>query len=226
VKTKREQISGVDCLVDLDQDSTTAIVLLHGYGANMQDLHPLGEIWHRPGLSWYFPNGIYHLGMGFYEGRAWFSIDISELERAQREGRMRDLKNSHPPELETTLIQLEKMLDEISKRHQKIIIGGFSQGAMCAVHLAAREKMKFSGLILLSGALIAQDLLPEKVTSPLPFYQSHGTHDQILSVDGARDLEEKLKSFGYQGKLELFRGGHEIPQIVIDGVAASHFLSD
>lgn len=217
MKISKVDITGVECLQVLGEDPEVGVVFLHGYGANMHDLFPLWEMWHTEKFNWYFPNGLLALNMGYYEGRAWFSIDVVELENAIREGRTRDLKKAVPPELDQTLTVLETFLGDISSRHKKLIIGGFSQGAMCASHIAMRSKLNIDGLILLSGALLAEERCP-KTAKAVPFYQSHGTRDPILSVEGAKDLEKVLHSLNFSGKLHTFGGGHEIPVSVINEV--------
>lgn len=217
MKTELTHIQGIECLQVLGNDPEVGVIFLHGYGANMQDLYPLWEIWHHDKFNWYFPNGVLSLNMGYYEGRAWFSIDMAALDRAMREGRHRDMKLSVPPELNSTLTQLEHLILEVSKRHKKIILGGFSQGAMCSSHLAMKPALNIDGLILLSGALLAESEMP-KTAQAIPFYQSHGEQDPVLSVEGAKDLEKKLKEMNYPGKLHVFRGGHEIPPSVIQEV--------
>jgi phospholipase/carboxylesterase len=212
-----KNICGIEALCVENSDPTTAVVLFHGYGANMQDLFPLWEMWDNGRFNWYFPNGILSMPMGYYEGRAWFSIDMEALDRAIRSGEFRDMANSIPPEFDLTLNQQDHFLRELSKKHSKIIVGGFSQGAMCASHLALKADLPLTGLILLSGNLVAQDRLP-KSAKGIPFYQSHGTRDPILPVRGAKLLEEKLNALNFQGYLHTFEGGHEIPAKVINEV--------
>ncbi len=217
MNTSKETVAGVELLQVLGQDFSVGIVFLHGYGANMHDLFPLWELWHAEKFNWYFPNGLQPLSMGPYGGRAWFSIDLEELDRANREGRARDLKNSVPPEFDSTLMTLDNLVAELSTRHKTIILGGFSQGAMCAAHLALRPSLHPDGLVLLSGALLAEERVPSKARG-IPFYQSHGRQDPILSIGGARDLEERLRSLQFQGTLTEFSGGHEIPPSVLGEV--------
>jgi phospholipase/carboxylesterase len=217
MKPSLTNIAGVETLQVLGDDPSVGVVFLHGYGANMHDLFPLWEMWHAEKFNWYFPNGVNPLPMGYYEGRSWFSIDMEKLERSIREGTQRDMKNSIPPEFDSTLTQLEYLVLEVSKKHKTIILGGFSQGAMCVSHLAMKANLKVDGLILLSGGLLAEERIP-KSAKAIPFYQSHGQSDPILSLDGARDLEHKLQSLNFQGKLQVFSGGHEIPPSVINEV--------
>ncbi len=219
MNTSRETVAGVELLQVLGQDPSVGIVFFHGYGANMHDLFPLWELWHAEKFNWYFPNGIHSLSMGPYAGRAWFSIDLEELDRAMREGRTRDLKKSVPPELDQTLRMLDALVSELSTRHETIVLGGFSQGAMCAAHLSLRPSLRVDGLVLLSGALLAEERFPEQARG-IPFYQSHGQQDPVLPLAGARDLEERLRSLQFKGHLKPFSGGHEIPSSVIGDVSS------
>lgn len=222
MKPELVHISGIESIRVLSSRSDTAVVFLHGYGANMHDLFPLWELWHQNDFNWYFPNGIQNLPMGYYEGRCWFSIDIEKLERAMRDGTHRQMAEVVPPEFDETMKRLETFFLEIAKTHKQVILGGFSQGAMLASHLAMKDSFALDGLVLLSGALLAQERFP-KAARAIPFYQSHGSADPILSVDGARDLEKKLHALNFKGKLHVFRGGHEIPMSVIGEVKT--FLS-
>jgi phospholipase/carboxylesterase len=217
MKTSRTNIQGIECLEVTGQDPEVAVVFLHGYGANMNDLFPLWEMWHAEKFNWYFPNGVGTLNMGGYEGRSWFSIDIQKLEESMRTGKPRDMKNTIPPEFDSTMSQLEHFITELSKKHKTIILGGFSQGAMCASHLAMKANLKIDGMVLLSGCLLAEAKLPKSAKS-IPFYQAHGTGDPVLDIGGARELEAKLLSMNFQGKLVTFNGGHEIPMSVINDV--------
>jgi phospholipase/carboxylesterase len=210
-------IGNVEALQVIGNDPSVGVIFLHGYGANMHDLFPLWEMWHQDKFNWYFPNGLLSLNMGYYEGRAWFSIDMAKLEEAMRTGKPRDMRGSMPVELDSTLHSLEHLVLELSKKHKTILLGGFSQGAMCASHLAMKSNLKVDGLILLSGALLAEAKMPKEAKG-IPFYQSHGTKDPILNIEGAVELEEKLQSLNFQGKLVTFNGGHEIPPMVISGV--------
>lgn len=217
MKPSLKNIAGIECLCIEKENAKRSVVLFHGYGANMHDLFPLWEIWDQDDINWYFPNGILSLPMGYYEGRAWFSIDMEALDRAMKLGEFRDMAGSIPPEFEMTLDQQERFLKEISKDGLKLIIGGFSQGAMCASHLVMKKDLPISGLILLSGCVLAQSKYPN-VARGIPFYQSHGTRDPILPLTGAKLLEEKLTGMDFKGSLHTFDGGHEIPPKVVNEV--------
>ena len=47
------------------------------------------------------------------------------------------------------------------------------------------------------------------------FFQSHGEHDAVLKMRGARQLESLLNAGGMKGGVVQFAGGHEIPAAVL-----------
>lgn len=196
--------------------SDTAVVLFHGYGADMNDLAPLHRYLDPDGkFHWYFPNGPVPVPFGnMWEGRAWFPIDMAELERAMRENRHRTFADKRPPEFLASLETVELELRELQKRHSKLILGGFSQGAMLASHLAAR--LSPTALIILSGTLLDRTgLEAAPFERSVPFFQSHGDNDPLLSLAQAKDLNQLLKEKGWDGVWAPFRGGHEIPPQVL-----------
>jgi phospholipase/carboxylesterase len=217
MKISQKNIAGLECLEVLSSKPKTAVVFFHGYGANMNDLFPLWEMWNQHDYNWYFPNGVQSLPMGYYEGRAWFGIDVEALERAMRSGTPRDMAGTIPPQFKDNLKVIEGLIRELATKYENIIIGGFSQGAMCASHLAMIKDLPLIGMVLLSGNLLAESLMPQ-VSRGIPFYQSHGTKDPVLPLSGAKLLEEKLQQLNFQGKLHVFNGGHEIPMSVINEV--------
>lgn len=221
MRSSLEVISGIECLSVKNNNAKNVVIIFHGYGANMHDLFPLVEFWNKAETDFYFPNGILQLDMGGYGGRAWFPIDMQKLQLAMMRGEHRNMDNDKPEGAEETLKRLEEFVNEVSSKYEKVIIGGFSQGAMCSSHLMMRIN-KLSGVILLSGNLVHQEGLTKK--GDLPFYQSHGRQDPVLSYEGAQRLTQKLNDLGYKGSLDSFDGGHEIPMQVVNNV--SKFLDE
>lgn len=210
--------SGLNYL-EVKNNSHTAIILLHGYGASMDDLFGLHEVIETPGpADWFFPDAPLAVDIGYMmQGRAWFPIDMQELEKAMMSGTHRVFADKCPKEFLTSLKVLEQFVLNISSQYQNVILGGFSQGAMLASHLGAKLK-QIKALILFSSTLLAKDNLSESITNidfKRPFFQSHGTNDPLLSFAQAQDLFEFLNLNGLVGEFTSFQGGHEIPMPVI-----------
>jgi phospholipase/carboxylesterase len=112
------------------------------------------------------------------------------------------------------------LYDELIKKHSKIILGGFSQGAMLATEVTLTHPRKPAGLVIMSGTLICADRWAEKLKScdGIPFIQTHGKNDAILGYNYAENLFNLLTDAGMSGDFVSFNGGHEIPQKTIDRI--------
>lgn len=198
------------------------VVLLHGYGADANDLAPLSHVWKMPtATTWLIPNGPLKIPIGPHSiGRAWAPINMEEWQRAMMEGRPRDLSADRPPEL---LKSKELVLEMMKARGIKIentIFIGFSQGAMLATHIALTSDVSPLGLVILSGSLVnAEEWKKEGIKRKgLKFFQSHGLHDDVLSIQGAERLEKVLvEDCKMVGELLKFEGAHDIPNVAIVG---------
>lgn len=213
------KIEGLECLVKPGKEQGAAVVLLHGYGADAKDLAQL-ESYLRlsPEVTWYFPQGPLRLAMGpSMMGYAWFPLDEKALEAALAQGIHRDFSTLRPPGIDHAKTLLKKFYDKISAHHKHIVVGGFSQGAMLSTDFVLSEKKKPRALVILSGVLIDKAHWSQWVKSceDLPFFMSHGTHDALLSHQGAEQLENLLCNAGAIGEMITFRGGHEIPPRVL-----------
>lgn len=198
--------------------------MFHGYGANMQDLYGLHSMLSDK-YNWYFPNGIHTIpypGMSF--GRAWFSIDMQELEQAMASGSYRKFADKHSDEFLNSVNLCNEFSQQIKNKSEKIVIGGFSQGAMLTSHLAGL--IAPDAMLLFSGTLFDKENLMQSLDSmnSIPFFQSHGKQDMVLEYSQAMDLFELLKLYKLKGEMISFNGGHEIPMEVIS--KAKEFLSN
>lgn len=97
------------------------------------------------------------------------------------------------------------VLEQIEKHHippEKILIGGFSQGAAISLSTLALLDVKIGGEICLSGF----NPIPNEVTEAsnkagvnfnTPVFQGHGTHDPIIDIRFAHQARDFYKKFGF-----------------------------
>jgi phospholipase/carboxylesterase len=106
----------------------------------------------------------------------------------------------------------------------KIVLGGFSQGAMLSLDVALRSSHALSGLVLMSGTHIAAGEWEACFDrrKGLPVFMSHGMSDELLPFSVSERLGEVLRAHGMQVEWVPFRGGHGIPANVT--AAAGAFL--
>ncbi len=202
-----------------DEANADYLILFHGYGADAYDLRSLSEVIKTPKPTHLlFPQGVLEVPIGpGWTGRAWWNIDIEALQKAAASGMPRDLSESKPEGFEKLMPRIFGMIAQLKVPWNRIILGGFSQGAMLATDLFLRAPEAPKGLIVLSGALVNKtewrELANQRAGSR--FFISHGQNDLVLAHKGAAQLETMLVNAGLKGSLMTFQGGHEIPLSVI-----------
>lgn len=217
------QLGKLHCQEINNDDNAPWILFFHGYGADCNDLFPLGEmISTKKTYNWLFPNGFLEVPIGpGWTGRAWWPVDMMEIQRAAERGEHRDFSESTPPGMPKAYDMAMEMIRQMKVPWNQIILGGFSQGAMLATELYLRAPEPPAGLIIMSGTLLHQEewkkLIPQRAGQK--FFQSHGVSDPILGYKQAQKLETLLTQNGMKGSLLSFRGGHEIPPPVLTKIS-------
>lgn len=223
-----ESNSGLKYLKN-DNKAKKVVILFHGYGASMQDLYGLSDmVSTKEAVDWIFPDGPISVPLGMYqEGRAWFPIDMRELEMAMMKGEFRNFEDKCPKEFLESLESSYTFVQTMFAKYDEVVIGGFSQGAMITSHLLTQnlDATKLKGMILYSSTLLAKEELIKGLDgkTPIPFIQSHGKEDQVLDYNAAMKLFELLKLYRFEGEFISFSGAHEIPMPVLN--KTSEFLA-
>lgn len=211
----RKSIGKLSCLIRPGEDVTKHVVLLHGFGADAADLFPLADAL-DPDEQWnfMFPDAPLEVPIGpMWTGRGWFPISVRELESGV------DFTQARPPGLSEATALISDLAFNLNA--EKLVLGGFSQGAMVATNVAIENPTDVGGLILLSGALLDEQSWKKKIPAlkGLKFIQSHGSADPVIPFSAGQRLYDLLKGAGLEGQLISFPGGHEIPVPVIKKAA-------
>lgn len=202
-------------------ESSPTVVCMHGYGANAQDLLPIGmEVDLDRPVRWLFPGAPLTMPHFGPDSRAWFPIDEEKFAQMQTTGVRVDSSRQRPDGFDAAIRAAEEMISALDKPMSRLILGGFSQGSMMAVELASRAKEKPMGLFILSGTLVDEAGLRERLPKlkGLRYFQSHGSADPILDFQMALRLNETLEQAGLQGEFIRFEGPHAVPPEVIEGL--------
>ena len=206
------------------------VVLCHGYGAPADDLVGLaGEIvrgspWLAGSVRFVFPEAPLALDNVPFGGRAWWPIDMMALQKAMESGEARKMADETPAGLASARQKLRGLIEAVHAETglplSKIVIGGFSQGAMLSTDVALRLEEAPAALLVLSGALIDQTEWRRRAPARrgLPVVQSHGTNDPILPFAGAVALQGVLVDAGLDVTFAQFRGGHGIDESALKAV--------
>jgi phospholipase/carboxylesterase len=212
-------IDGIECLTVIRENAAKTAIILHGFGADMNDLAPLYSYLDPSGkFNWIFPNGIDEVPIGPHmAGRAWFPIRMAEIEAAAMRGDVVDFADVCPPGLVEAEIRLKTLIKTLRIKSEDLVLGGFSQGAMMTCQIALTMKEDVAGMLLFSGNCINLQVWSENAARhrKIPFIQSHGTEDPVLGFKHAERLYEMLTNAGLKGEFIPFKGFHEIPLPVI-----------
>lgn len=191
------------------------LILLHGVGSNEEDLFGLESAF---GPDWIVVSVRAPLTMrpGSY---AWFPVQFTP------QGPVID-----PDQAETSRKLVAEFVDEAVTTYgadpKRVVVAGFSQGAIMAASLTLTEPEKVAGAVLMSGRILPE-VLPlaaplERRTKP-SYLIVHGTQDQTLPIAHGRASRETLRSLGIEPDYREFPIAHTISDaslaVVVEWVA-------
>lgn len=195
---------------------TSAVVLLHGYGADGNDLISLAPLWARllPDTLFVSPHAPFPCEIN-PAGRQWFGFEGAPPETILAGTRL-------------AASMIDAFLDTLMQRHglpaERIVLGGFSQGGMMSLHVAPRRAEPLAGVISFSGALVAPDRLAEETVSRPPILLVHGDADPVVPFSSMDEAATALRAAGFAVETESRPGlPHAIDQVAL--AVAARFLS-
>lgn len=232
IKKTKEKLGNLECVVAQDSNCSApkaCVILCHGFGAPSTDLVALAEPLIQSDVSlqdvvFVFPGAPIELDP-LYDARAWWMIDMEKIQQLMMSGETREMKSSSPELLPERRADLTKVIDHCRVNYNlpaaKIVIGGFSQGAMLSTEVALHYNESLGGLVIWSGSFINETIWSEKIKSHsgLNIVQSHGRVDPILPMIASEELRDAFVEAGHKIRFHEFPGQHSIPMEAI-GLAA------
>ena len=198
----------------------SVVVLLHGYGADGNDLlglsDPLGA--HLPDTVFLAPDAPQRC-IGNPMGYQWFPIpwiDGSDPATAARA-------------MATAVDDLNAYLDNVlideAIEADRLVLLGFSQGTMMALHVAPRRQAAVAAVVGFSGRLIEPELLADELRVRPPVLLVHGDADDVVPPGSLPDAASALTAAGLEVNTHISPGmGHGIGN---DGLSlALAFIQD
>lgn len=171
---------------------TSAVVFLHGYGANGADLidlaTPLAP--HLPGTAFFAPDAPEPCGMA-PQGLQWFAIPWIDgsSEETSKAGLMRSADDVNA--------WLDAMMAEEGLTPDRVALFGFSQGTMLALEVAPRRAEALAGVVAFSGRLLEHERLKREVVVRPPVLLVHGDCDDVVPPRSLPEAAEGLKDAGW-----------------------------
>ncbi len=177
--------------------ATTLFVMLHGVGADAQSFHDIARK-----LAPSFPHADFVTPDGFYpfdqapSGRQWFSIE--GVTPANRAGRVRDAATE-------VSAWIDAQLDARKLPHERVIVVGFSQGAIVGSWLALHRTPSPLAIVMLSGR-IGDDATPIANTVQTPVFWGHGSADARIPVAEQEPGAKLLEGWGARVTTHVYPG--------------------
>ena len=175
-----------------------SVIWLHGLGADGHDFEgivPELNLIDSSSIRFIFPHApvqaiTVNRGM---EMRAWY--DILSMDELQREVDVAGIERS-------TLLVNQLIQKEIDRGipASNILLVGFSQGGVLALHAGLRYPEQLAGIIALSAYLPTLNSLPTQrapANNNTPIFMSHGIIDSVVAVEMGKAAYDGLKALGY-----------------------------
>ncbi|MEP5340643.1 MAG: alpha/beta fold hydrolase [Algibacter sp.] len=183
-------------------ENAPLLIMLHGYGSDENDLFSFANE---------LPDELFIISVRAPytmqpSGNAWYAINFDA-----EQGKWND--NEQAKESRDLIA---KFIDEVSETYpinkKNISLLGFSQGSILSYSVALTYPEKVKNIVALSG-YVNHDILPENKDqdySNLDFYCSHGSVDQVIPVDWARQTTPFLNSLNIKNSYSEFPVGHGV----------------
>ena len=179
------QLSLKTKIIEPDNNNVNnAVILLHGYGGDGEDISMLTLNWKRflPNTVFLSPNGHEKCNIS-PNGFQWFDLSIDD-----------------PQYILEQSLKAEKVInlfiDEVKQKYNldssKICISGFSQGCMMSINIGLTSKENFACVVGFSGKIIDKKNLSERITSRPKIMLIHGDLDSIVPSNYLLDAKDFL----------------------------------
>ncbi len=152
-----------------------AIILLHGYGGDGNDISTLSLNWKRflPNTIFLCPNGHQRCKISPI-GYEWFDLSIDDKDYILEESLKAEKKLK---------LYIEEVKNKFNLSNEKICLSGFSQGCMMSINIGLTSEENFNCIVGFSGKIIDKENLLKRIKSKTNILLIHGDKDTVVPVN-------------------------------------------
>ena len=182
-------------------DRPPALIVLHGRGADEQDLLPLADR---------LPDSLYvlsvrapdRLGMGY----TWYDLDLSAGGLHESQPDIEGFRRS----LDALSEFVEAAIERYDLNSERVGLLGFSQGAILSLAALVEHPERYDWAVALHGYLAASHHNPEALdgAAGTPVFVGCGSQDQVIPAERARQAAETLADAGLDVTFREYGVGH------------------
>jgi phospholipase/carboxylesterase len=200
--------------IEINPKCTTkaAVILLHGLGADGHDFVPIVDelnLSESLGLRFVFPHAPFRpvtINQG-YTMRAWYDIRAINIDREIDEIGINE-------SIQATHELIEKEIERGIPAN-KIILAGFSQGAVIALLTNLSFAKTLGGVIAMSCYLPS---IPSNSNVKTPIFLAHGTEDSVVPYMLGLSACDQLKRAGCGVDWHSYPMGHSVCKEEIEDI--------
>lgn len=179
------------------------IILLHGYGSNGADMISLAPHWRSdlPNALFLAPNAPERCP-GNPGGYQWWAL--AEFSRVALSAGVKRAT----PALDA---YIDAQLAEHDLTEEQLLLVGFSQGTMMALHVGPRRERCLAGIIGYSGMLADPAGMKTGARTKPPVLLVHGSDDPVVPIAAFHEVRTELQRLGFKVSEHVSRGlGHGV----------------
>ena len=169
-------------IIKPENNIKNAIILLHGYGGDGNDISAVTLNWKRflPETIFFCPDGIENCPIN-PGGFQWFGLDKDDPAYILEESIKAEEKLN---------IFINEISSEYNLDNSKICISGFSQGCMMSINLGLTAKENFNCIVGFSGKIIDKNNLDKRIKSTTNILLIHGDQDTVVPPSNLLDAKD------------------------------------
>ena len=193
-----------------------AIILLHGYGGDGNDISMLSYNWkrHLPNTVFICPNGHEICSIN-PSGFQWFDLTKDNPKYI--------LEQSIKAEEKLSFF-IEEVKREFNLKNDKICLSGFSQGCMMAINLGLTSSEEYNCIIGFSGKIINEENLKLRRRVSTNILLIHGDADQVVEPNCMLEAKDFFIRNNIEIETHLIENcDHNIP-IQASSIALNYIL--
>lgn len=174
------------------------LILIHGRGATAESILTLANELYHPDVAYLAPQAA---------GNTWYPYSF-----------LAPIPNNEPG-ISSGIKVVSDLVDETVATgidYERIVIGGFSQGACLALEFVARSARRYGGVLGFSGGLIGPDGTPRDYAGTLggtPIFLGCSDIDPHIPKERVELTAQVLSKLGGEVTVRLYPGmGHTVNQ--------------
>ncbi len=197
-----------------------AVIWMHGLGADGNDFVPVVNEMRlppSPAIRFVFPHAPVRpvtLNNGF-RMRAWYDLSAGDVtNRADVAG------------VRASQAQIEALIAREKTRGidaRRIVLAGFSQGGVIALHAGVRHAERLAGIVALSTYVVLPEKLPAEgspANRDIPIFMAHGSYDPMIRLEWGEASRRALAAAGYNVEWHTYPMQHSVVMEEIDAIKA------